>query len=299
MSAARLSRRAALALALGLPAAALAQPVADLSAPLLWAAPPEGSRLQSFLVSRGEGQVAQRMHLLVPEGPAPAAGWPLLVALDGAAVGEVLASLPPAALAGRAILAVGHDVDLRYALVERTLDYTPPLAEGPQADPAGRPAGGAAALLARLTEEILPRAEALAPLDPAARTLWGHSYGGLFALHAAFAGAPFARIVAASPSLWWDSGRAWQGWLGRVASGEAPAMRLDLHSGTAEGAPKPRAETPQVSAMLEMRARTPADALEQLDRALREAGVPGRLTLFPDLGHGAAFARSLAEVLAS
>ncbi|WP_172327179.1 alpha/beta hydrolase [Mangrovicoccus sp. HB161399] len=293
----RLSRRRALALGLALPAAAMAQPVQELSLPSLWDAPPPGIRLHRFLVPRGPGLAAQRMHLLVPERDPPPGGWPLLAALDGAAVGEVLAGMPPEALGSRAVLAIGHDVALRYALEDRTLDFTPPVAEGPQQDPAGRPAGGAAAFLGRITGQILPQAERLAPLDPQARTLWGHSYGGLFALHAAFAGAPFARIVAASPSLWWDGGRAWQGWLDRLAAGGAPQMQVDLESGTAEAAPKPRVDTPQVRAMLAMREKLPVGALPQLDAALRAAGVPGALTLFPGLGHGPAFAASLEAAL--
>ncbi len=295
----RVSRRRALALGLVLPAAAMAQPVQDLSLPSLWDAPPPDVRLHRFLVPRGPGQAAQRMHLLVPGREPPPGGWPLLVALDGAAVGEVLAALPAPALGGRAILAIGHDVDLRYALEDRTLDFTPPVSEGPQQDPAGRPAGGAADFLARITGQILPRTERLAPLDPARRTLWGHSYGGLFALHAAFAGAPFSRIVAASPSLWWDAGRTWQGWLRELATGRAPAMQVDLQSGTAEAVPKPRADTPQVRAMLAMRRTLPDDALPRLDGALRAAGVPGKLTLFAGLGHGPAFAASLEAALAA
>ncbi|WP_145962991.1 hypothetical protein [Mangrovicoccus ximenensis] len=44
-----LTRRRAMALGLCLPAIARAQPVQELSAPLLWEAPPPGLRLHRFL----------------------------------------------------------------------------------------------------------------------------------------------------------------------------------------------------------------------------------------------------------
>ena len=76
-------------------------------------------------------------------------------------------------------------MDSRFATKDRARDYTPPGDRGALEDPRGRPAGGAPAYLRKLGQEILPRAETLAPLDPARRWLWGHSYGGLFVLQAA------------------------------------------------------------------------------------------------------------------
>src|SRR5690606_6559257 len=47
---------------------------------------------------------------------------------------------------------------------------------------------------------------AAVPIDESRQTLYGHSYGGLFVLHALRTqpGA-FQRYVAASPSLWWNA----------------------------------------------------------------------------------------------
>lgn len=66
-------------------------------------------------------------------------------------------------------------------------------------------APGAAATLALLTETILPRVEAVLPVDPRHRMVLGHSYGGAFALRAGFARPDlFSHVAAGSPSLWTD-----------------------------------------------------------------------------------------------
>jgi len=45
--------------------------------------------------------------------------------------------------------------------------------------------------------------------------------------------------------------------------------------------------------LVQMRDALPDDALDDLDRALRGAGVPGHLRIFPGLSHGETFTRSL------
>src|SRR5690606_34489872 len=64
--------------------------------------------------------------------------------------------------------------------------------------------GGADIFLAFLETILMPAVDATVRLDPAQRTLYGHSYGGLFVLHALYQRRDlFKRYVAASPSLWW------------------------------------------------------------------------------------------------
>lgn len=243
-----------------------------------------------FCFADPAGGVDHVARAFIPTAPAPAAGWPALVALDGTAVAELVT--PPA---DRIVIALGHARPDRFATLERARDYTPP---GAVTDPMGRPAGGAAGFLSLLTSRILPRLAAEMPLDPARLALWGHSYGGLFALYAAFSGkSPFIHHIAASPSLWWDDGRFWRALLAHLPA-NAPQVRIDTHAGTAENAPSKRAVTPQMQPMLEMRARTPWDAVDRLAAALRQAGVSGDDLRFAGLGHGPAFAASLRAALA-
>ena len=55
---------------------------------------------QQHVLPRGDGQRAARVHIIVPPGPAPASGWPVLYLLDGNATLQALAT------AGRAPRAV-------------------------------------------------------------------------------------------------------------------------------------------------------------------------------------------------
>lgn len=65
--------------------------------------------------------------------------------------------------------------------------------------------GGGATFLAFLTEELRPFLEAKYPLDPAKAILFGHSFGGLFAVDVlAEFPAAFDGYVIGSPSVWID-----------------------------------------------------------------------------------------------
>lgn len=70
-----------------------------------------------------------------------------------------------------------------------------------------RPCGGADKFLAALEREIVPHVESALAVDGGRRTLWGHSYGGLFALFSLTRPHGLFRALAiASPTLWWDEG---------------------------------------------------------------------------------------------
>ncbi len=83
----------------------------------------------------------------------------------------------------------------------RTRDLTPALGTPDERFPT---AGGADAFLAFLTDELMPYVEAHFRTQPY-RVLVGHSFGGLFAVHALLTRPDaFDAYVAISPSLWWD-----------------------------------------------------------------------------------------------
>lgn len=71
--------------------------------------------------------------------------------------------------------------------------------------PDGVTPGGAGAFLSFITDELRPLIEARYPVDATDLTLAGMSLGGLFSLFALFrAPNAFQRVVALSPSIWWD-----------------------------------------------------------------------------------------------
>lgn len=157
--------------------------------PALLTAPPATHTTETRVVEGDDGRV-YRLFIAKPREAAPDAGYPVMYMLDGnAAFGRI----EPALLAqfpGLALVGIGYDVDTAFDGDTRSLDYTPPPAgqTGPLTSPdrPGRQIGGAAQFLDRVTGYIREAAEDGLNVDPARRTLWGHSYGGLFTLFALF-----------------------------------------------------------------------------------------------------------------
>lgn len=172
---------------------------------------------------------AVRLFLAVPKEAAPEGGWPILYMLDGNAAFDFLTPALLEAAPGLIVAGIGYDTDKQFARAHRIFDYSPPESPGaaPRPDPhhPERLAGGAEAYLARLTGGIRAEVERGLFVDPARRTLWGHSFGGLFTLFAALTRPDsFARFASISPSVWWD---------------EALVSRLTRQRSMAEGAPRP------------------------------------------------------------
>lgn len=153
-----------------------------------------------------------RLYRAIPRGTPPAGGWPVLYLLDGNAAFDFLTADMLAEAPGLVVIGVGYDTERQFARERRTLDFTPPESPGVGPSPdhvhEGRMAGGAEDFHARLTGPLRTLAETGLTIDPRRRTLWGHSFGGLFTLFALL-GQPhgFARYAAISPSIWWDEAR--------------------------------------------------------------------------------------------
>jgi len=232
----------------------------------------------------------------------PSAGWPLLVLLDGDWIWPL--DPPPAALARCAVLLPGHGPDPQ-AKARRAWDFTPPAPDGkPWADPR-RPewrCGGAGAYLDELRGPMLAWAFAEAPLDPARITLYGHSYGGLFALYALLS-APgvFARIICASPSLWWRDG--WMTQRLDTLRDQPPAHPVEvvvMAGSDEQWHPKPADPSDPAGRREGISTRPALDAL--IARLGSVAHLQARLEMLPGLGHGPALpasARRAVELAAS
>ncbi|MDB5368907.1 MAG: putative esterase [Roseomonas sp.] len=177
-----------------------------------------------------------------PAGEVPEHGWPVLYALDGNAMFDVLTGanrfLPDD---GQGVI-VAIDFPLDEAEPDRRdFEYTLPSGEAP-----GRH-GGADALLDVIEAELKPAIAGAVRLAPARQSLFGHSYGGLFTLHAMFTRpGGFSTYLAASPSIWWGGGvllREADAFAALPPPG-APAPRLQMTFGELEGRPRPDAPRP-------------------------------------------------------
>jgi len=148
-----------------------------------------------------------RIFISIPSTPPPAAGYPVVYALDGNASFATLALMARTTVRSNAatgasppvVVGIGYQGDRDYAMA-RGRDYTPPSgATGPANE------GGADLFLDFIEKELKPLIAKLAPLDPARQALYGHSYGGLCTLHALFTRpGMFQTYLAASPSIWYQ-----------------------------------------------------------------------------------------------
>lgn len=305
----RTARRLVLLACMVLPVLAWAQPelaqklgrtVADTGAP--------GYRFEQFGLASADGQRHYRVRVALPTAAPPAGGHPVAYLLDGnaalmatdAAMLQRLSTSPRPPV----IVYIGYDNALRIDADARAYDYTPrrPGGEDVQLDViGGRRNGGAAAFLDLVEAEVVPRVEARAPVDASRRVLWGHSYGGLFALHVLFTRPrAFSTYAAADPSLWWGNGQLLRE---EAAAGHwpAPAPQLWLWAGQAAPddarAPPPGRDPTAVAAMRQARASVPADATPRMAGRLAARGVGVDFEPLPGLSHGQTLGASLPRLL--
>ncbi len=147
--------------------------------------------------------------------------------------------------------------------------------------------GGAGAFLSFINDELKPLIEARYPVDAKDQTLAGMSLGGLFSLFALFkAPAAFQRVVALSPSIWWDE----RAILGHEADFAKEAKDLPVNLFASIGA-------------LEEAAYPPARMVSNLyefDAALRGRKYPGlrfAMEVFPQETHNSVYAGSFSRGL--
>lgn len=137
------------------------------------------------------------------------------------------------------IVAIGYPCDAAYDPMRRSFDLSPPPGRSYPPFAEGGPdvvTGGADRFLSFIENEVLPFVATLASVDPARRTLFGHSFGGLFALHALFsASAAFSRFVAASPTIYWEDGLLMDSEKRFVASVGDRDLEVHLSAGEHEG----------------------------------------------------------------
>ncbi len=190
-------------------------------------------------IAPAAGGEPYRIFLYVPKGEAPEAGWPLLVTTDGNATFPFAASslvtqapYPTGTNVGWGVIAaIGYPTDEPYDAMRRAWDLGPPPSKTyPPYHEGGPPVviGGTGDLLDFIEAQLLPAIEAIAPIDPQRRSLFGHSFGGLFVLYALFARPGlFKNWIAASPTIYWEGSEILNDEARRaMAPGNAPFLHL-------------------------------------------------------------------------
>lgn len=191
---------------------------------------------RQFEISSAQG-LPYRLLVAVPPEPPPAAGFPVLVLVDGDALfatalttARLQAGRPEVSGVGPAvIIGIGYPGSAPFDAERRRLDLLPD-------------DGGADRFLDLIETQLLPMVADLAPIDRARLSLAGHSFGGLFTLHALFSRPGlFRSLVAGSPSIWWNE-RAILAtrseFLGGVAQAVRPRLLITVGSDEQHGDPQ-------------------------------------------------------------
>ncbi len=265
----------------------------------------EQVRLHSSEVSRD-----YVLHIMRPRLPPPERGYPVIFLLDGNAVLEDMENDTLARLAAHpadsppVIVALAHDSPRRFDLKARTYDFTPPASGDPQRVEYDRHAldrrtGGANLFLDFIEKSVKPAIAERLPVDSKRWGIWGHSYGGLFVLHALLSRpGTFQCHIAASPSLWWRQGHllAYAGQ--RMGALAGHRFGLMLTQGSQETDRKPPPVNHPAYIRWQESQSVPPEALPQL--ATRMKNLPGAQVSyieFPGLSHGQALTASLEPAL--
>jgi predicted alpha/beta superfamily hydrolase len=240
----------------------------------------------------------RRLFLWVPPGKAPASGWPALWLLDGnAVIGTAVDAMRAQAfwptgtnLGWGVLIAVGYPTDDAYDSFRRSWDLGPPPGQVyPPFTPDGPKVrtGGGAEMARFLLEDVRSFVERRTPLDPQRQSLFGHSFGGLFALWLMFTRPDaFASWIAASPAITWEDSFLLDH-LKRFDADGRP-LRVHLSAGEWEGdalAPF-QANGPEAETRMAEKARTrTVAAAEEMAAALSARGVTTRFEIYAGETH--------------
>jgi predicted alpha/beta superfamily hydrolase len=228
---------------------------------------------------KSKGGLDYRIFVAAPKGKAPEKGYPVIYLTDGNGnFPTLLSAVRRQGPGGAAAVVVGIGYpsdDEKEFNARRTLDLTPLtspewLKSLPKGGPPLGKTGGNDEFLKFIEDELKPLVERKYATDRARQTLFGHSFGGLFALHVLFTRPDaFQTYLASSPSIWWNdrSVLAEEQAFAKKLAGRAVNARLLVTVGEWEQKPGPKV-TKERADMLRDR-RQVDNARELADRMAR------------------------------
>ncbi|MFC3124756.1 alpha/beta hydrolase [Pseudoroseomonas globiformis] len=183
-----------------------------------------------------------RILLARPSSPPPPGGYPVVFLLDGSTTFPIATAFAQQQekRQGAARLAPALLIGMTYpdgafetpgGPFSRDRDYTLTGLKAPDGT------GQADAFLDFISGRVIPEIASQFPIDRRQLSLFGHSFGGLCALHSFLTRpAMFGTVIAASPSIWWQEGVVLQEEQRYAASlpPEAAGQRLLLTVGSLE-----------------------------------------------------------------
>ena len=242
---------------------------------------------------KGDDGYPYQIFVSKPKGDAPTGGYPVLYVLDGNAMFAGFAetrrilSMEQSDISKSIVVGVGFKSELPYS-ERRLYDFT----GGPPPPPwdasfAKIPNGGWDKFLDFLTVKLRGEVARRYTINPDRQALFGHSLGGLLAMHALFTRpAAFHAIIAASPSVFWHNQemlREEHDFTARLEAGSIPKVaRVMIVCGENE-------ET-----VLE---RWDAEALSKRMEALSGYGLRTRSEVYAGEGHITVPSRSVTSSL--
>ena len=256
------------------------------------------------LTSRHTGRT-YRIQMSIPRGEPSAQGYPVIYVLDGNLLFPVLAQQTlmfegNALREGREpvlIVGIGYPTDEPFDVQARAEDYTPPAADmSATGDRLSSRHGGAERFLHFIEDELKPLVEARQPVDRDRQTLFGHSYGGLFATYTLLTQVQaFQNYLISSPSLWWNRRHVF-GQLAVFSAPKASVMPRVLLSVGADEQPvlEPALQNERQHHQAQ---RAVIDNAAELNRRLRGMGVHSELVIQPRGDHASTAFSSAALAL--
>ena len=241
-------------------------------------------RFKSFKIDSTDQQRHYKIWLAVPKKAPPPQGYSVLYMLDGNSslhqINEPLLQAiskehPPV------LVFVGYDTQLPFDLQARAFDYTPISQDHTESGYSlgrGRLGGGSQQFRSLLIQKIIPLSEASLPINRDQRSLWGHSYGGLFVLDTYLHAHQFRHYFAASPSL----GQGYQSLLNDIAKQQNRSASLTFMLGDSK--PSRMANSPPID-------------LQQQQQIWIKQQLPVTLVNYPGLTHGPMFGASLMNTI--
>jgi predicted alpha/beta superfamily hydrolase len=253
-----------------------------------------------------DGERSYRIVTAVPKKQPKEGGYPSVYATDGNAVLEMITEEQLRELSmgePPVIVAIGYETDKLFHMPARTYDYTPARSDGRDAVDeldTSRMGGGASVYLDFIKDKVFSLSEKRAPLNRERRTLFGHSYGGLFVLtvikeHPEL----FRSYISADPSFWWQRGDYFWSFMQTIPEADLIGRHILLMKGALANAYLPsEGDSEKIRKRKMLYAHSPKDALRRA--AERLFLTPGAFCEYRELGylsHGPLFPAALKAAL--